>query len=370
VTGSVRPGVLLDVADLVVHFPVGGGLLRRPREWVRAVDGVSLEVRRGETMGLVGESGSGKTTVGRAIVRLNAPQRGTIRLDGEDLVRLRGSDLRRRRRRVQMIFQDPQSSLDPRQRIGQILAEPLILHGLAHGAARGTRIAELLDLVGLDPSFVDRYPHEFSGGQLQRIGIARALAVEPDLIVCDEPVSALDVSIQAQVVNLLKRLQSELGVAYLVIAHDLAVVRHLADTVGVMYLGKVVETGPAEVVYARPGHPYTMALLAAAPVPDAEIERRRRRVFLAGDIPSPINPPSGCRFRTRCWLTAQLENPEICATTEPPLASADGEAGLHRFACHFPAEARAHGPTLLLPAAEPRAAGETSPAWEPPPTEG
>ncbi len=273
-------------------------------------------------------------------MRINQPTEGKVTLAGEDLLALKGSDLRRRRRKFQMVFQDPYSSLDPRQTVGSILAEPLSTHNLATGRARRERVEELLRLVGLDPAFVQRYPHEFSGGQRQRIGIARALAVEPDLIVCDEPISALDVSIQAQVINLLERLQGEFGLTYLFIAHDLAVVRHISDRVAVMYLGKIVEVATSEELYRRPLHPYTTALLSAVPVPDARIEKARRRIVLKGDIPSPANPPSGCRFHTRCWLRERLGNPEICASTEPELLQvevADTDTG-HIAACHFTKE--------------------------------
>jgi len=352
---AVAPGEpLLKVEDLKVWFPITGGVLRRRTGWVYAVDGVSLTINAGETLGLVGESGSGKTTTGRAIVRINAPTAGKVTLAGEDLLSLGGSELRRRRRKFQMVFQDPYSSLDPRQTVGSILAEPLSTHKLFAGRARRERVEELLRLVGLDPAFVQRYPHEFSGGQRQRIGIARALAVEPDLIVCDEPISALDVSIQAQVINLLEKLQDDFGLTYLFIAHDLAVVRHIADRVAVMYLGKIVELASSEELYRRPLHPYTTALLSAVPVPDARVEKARRRIVLKGDIPSPANPPSGCRFHTRCWLRERLGNPEVCVTTEPKLEYAEGtgtEAG-HVAACHFASElADIIKPGTLLPLA-------------------
>ncbi len=331
---------LLRISDLRVHFPITSGILQRRSGWVRAVDGVDLALRRGETLGLVGESGSGKTTIGRAIVRLNEPRTGTITLDGTDLLTLKGNELRARRRDVQMVFQDPYSSLDPRHTVGDILGEPLSVHDLATGAARQERIAELLTMVGLDPAFIERYPHEFSGGQRQRIGIARALAVEPRLIVADEPVSALDVSVQAQVINLLEHLQERMGLTYLFIAHDLAVVKHIADRVAVLYLGKVVEIGPVDTLYAHPHHPYTIALLSAVPIPDARLERDRKRIILTGDIPSPANPPSGCRFHTRCWLRERLGNPERCASEEPALAPRPDRPGLST-ACHFPEEAAA-----------------------------
>jgi oligopeptide/dipeptide ABC transporter ATP-binding protein len=329
---------LLGVDDLIVHFPLGGGLLRKPRAWVKAVDGVSFEIHMGQTLGLVGESGSGKTTVGRAIMRLNEPIGGSILLDGEDILSLRGEALRRRRRKMQMVFQDPQSSLDPRQTVARVLAEPLSVHRLGSRASRRDRVAELLELVGLSAAFMGRYPHELSGGQLQRVAIARALAVEPAFIVCDEPVSALDVSIQAQVMNLLRRLQGTLGLTYLFIAHDLAVVRHIAQDVAVMYLGKVVELGPASDILSRPGHPYTIALLSAVPVPDAAVERRRRRLILTGDVPSPVDPPKGCRFSPRCWLRARLGNPARCAIEEPRLISVEGGHAGQAVACHYSAE--------------------------------
>lgn len=333
---SQRP--LLDVVGLRVYFPVTSGVLRRRTGWVHAVDGVTFSIARGETLGLVGESGSGKSTIGRAIVRIVEPQEGSIRLDGEDLLVLRGEKLRRQRRRFQMVFQDPYASLDPRRTIGATLAEPLRTHGLAPGRLRSARIAELLGLVGLDSKFENRYPHEFSGGQRQRIGVARALAVQPDLIVCDEPISALDVSIQAQVINLLERLQGEYGLTYLFMAHDLAVVRHIADRVAVLYLGKIVETAPADELYANPRHPYTIALLSAVLIPDTRAERTRRRIILRGDVPSPVTPPSGCRFHTRCWLRERLGNPELCVSSEPPLIAEAGGPPDHTTACHFSPE--------------------------------
>jgi oligopeptide/dipeptide ABC transporter ATP-binding protein len=344
----------LEVEGLRVWFPVLTGIFRRITGWVHAVDGVSLTIGRGETLGLVGESGSGKTTFGRAIVRIVEPREGSIRLDGVDLLALRGSELRRQRRRFQMVFQDPYSSLDPRQTVGEILAEPLRTHDLAEGPARTPRIDDLLHLVGLDPSFVNRYPHEFSGGQRQRIGIARALAVEPDLIVCDEPISALDVSIQAQVINLLEHLQREFGITYLFIAHDLAVVRHIADRVAVMYLGKLVEVGSSDALYARPLHPYSVALLSAVPVPDAVAERARRRIILKGDIPNPASPPTGCRFHTRCWLRERLGNPEMCASVEPGLSNPDPQQPDHLVACHFVSELLEMVPSGTLLPAEPK----------------
>ncbi|MFN8619159.1 MAG: oligopeptide/dipeptide ABC transporter ATP-binding protein [Chloroflexota bacterium] len=338
--------------DLKVWFPITSGVMRRRSGWVRAVDGVSFTIRRGETLGLVGESGSGKTTIGRTIVRITSPYSGRYTIDGEDMLALQGEDLRKRRRLFQMVFQDPYSSLNPRQTVGDILAEPLRVHGLASGADRTRRVAELLHLVGLDPRFVERYPHEFSGGQRQRIGIARALAVEPELIVCDEPISALDVSIQAQVINLLEQLQEELGLTYLFIAHDLAVVRHIADRVAVLYLGKIVEIASSDVLYREPLHPYTIALLSAVPVPDAYAERSRQLIILTGDIPSPVDPPSGCRFHTRCWLRERLGNPERCATEEPLLTTTPETLPDQAVACHFTAELRQHRPNVVVAPAD------------------
>lgn len=336
-TGTARP--LLEVEHLRVWFPVRRGVLRRRVGWAKAVDDVSFAVGQASTTALVGESGAGKTTTGRAVVRVQPVTSGTIRFKGEILTELVGSDLRRRRREFQMIFQDPFGSLDPRQTVADILAEPLAIHGLASARERATRVRELLSLVGLDPALASHYPREFSGGQRQRIGVARAIAVDPDLIVCDEPVSSLDVSIQAQVINLLTRLQAELGVAYLFIAHDLAVVRHIADRVAVMYLGRIVEIGSVEEVYANPAHPYTVALFSAALDPRAG---RRRRIVLAGEIPSLDRPPGGCSFHTRCWLRTRLGNPEICEQIEPTLRSVTGEGAV---ACHFAEETPRHEPT-------------------------
>jgi oligopeptide/dipeptide ABC transporter ATP-binding protein len=313
-----KPVLIVD--NLSVRFPIGSGLVRKAKGYVKAVNSVSFVINQGETLGLVGESGSGKTTIGRAIVRVNDPHEGSILLDGDELVGLSPKEMRPLRRKVQMVFQDPYSSLDPRQTVRQILVEPLVTHNLPLTNAQGEdRVAELLNLVGLDPAFASRYPHQFSGGQRQRIGIARALAVEPDLIICDEPISALDVSIQAQVVNLLESLKKRLGIAYLFIAHDLAVVRHISDRVAVMYLGGIVELTTSTELYENPRHPYTRALLSAVPVPDSTVEKARKRIILQGDIPSPTNMPSGCSFHTRCPLRTMLGNPEICSTERPEL---------------------------------------------------
>ena len=320
---------LLQVRNLVKHFPVLRGALGwAARKSVRAVDGVSFDVARGETFGLVGESGCGKSTLGKVIVRLEAATSGVIRFEGNDLMALRGAPLRRARRDVQMIFQDPYASLDPRMTVGEILAEPFAIHGLARGAERTRRIRALLESVGLTAAQAGRYPHEFSGGQRQRVAVARALALNPKLIVCDEPVSALDVSIQSQVINLLAQLQKELGLSYVFIAHGLAVVKHISDRIGVMYLGKLVEVAPSRALFARPAHPYTQALIAAIPVPNPRA--RRDRQVLEGDVPSPIDPPPGCRFHTRCPFAATVG--EKCRTVEPSLRSiGDG----HAVACHL-----------------------------------
>jgi oligopeptide/dipeptide ABC transporter ATP-binding protein len=303
---------LLQVDDLAVHFPMGRG---RDADVVRAVDGVSFEIERGETLGLVGESGCGKSTIGLALLRLVEPTRGGITFDGADLRRLSRRDLRRWRRRAAMIFQDPYASLDPRQPVGEAVGEALDIHDLHQGReARRTRIGDLLERVGLHPDVAERYPHEFSGGQRQRVGIARALACEPDFIVCDEPIAALDVSIQAQVMNLLAQLQRDLDLTYLFIAHDLAAVQHVSDRIAVMYLGRIVELADRVTLYSQPKHPYTQALLSAIPIPEPTRERSRQRLLLEGDVPSPMDPPSGCRFRTRC-----PEVFEACGRVEPAL---------------------------------------------------
>jgi oligopeptide/dipeptide ABC transporter ATP-binding protein len=327
---------LLSVRNLAKRFPVTGGILGRTLEHVHAVDGVSFDLAQGETLGLVGESGCGKSTTGRAVIRLRNPTGGVVRFDGRDLMSMSREELRLARRRMQIIFQDPYSSLNPRMTVNSIISEPLETHNLGSKSARQERVAELLQLVGLNPNYRNRYPHEFSGGQRQRIGVARALAVEPEFIVCDEPISALDVSIQAQVLNLLVELRERFQLTYLFIAHDLSVVRHISDRVGVMYLGKIVEVGPPDLLYAGPGHPYTRALLSAVPIPDPKTERRRKRVILTGDVPSPVNPPPGCRFHTRCWLYERLGRPEVCRTEEPPLRIVQPA---HQAACHFAEDA-------------------------------
>jgi len=329
---------LLEVRDVRVHFPITKGLLlRRVIGEVRAVDGVDLEVRRGQSVGLVGESGSGKTTLGRAVVALAKPTSGTIEFDGKDVWTLDRDERKRLRRRVQMVFQDPYASLDPRMTVGNSIAEPLDIHRLGTRADRKRRVGELLEIVGLHASHADRYPHELSGGQRQRVGVARALSLGPDLVVADEPVSALDVSIQAQIVNLLQELQRELGLTSILIAHDLAVVRHVSDTIAVMYLGRFVEWAQASDLYREPLHPYTIALLSAVPIPDPVAEATRERIVLQGDIPSPAAPPSGCAFHTRCWLRDKLGNPEACSSETPELRPM--RSG-HLVACHFAEEHR------------------------------
>jgi len=325
---------LLRVEDLKVYFPIKSGLvIDRHVGDVKAVDGVTFDITRGETLGLVGESGCGKTTVGRTILRLYDPTEGRIIFEGNDIARLAQREMRKLRGRMQMVFQDPYSSLNPRQNVGNLIAEPLKIHGIASGDDARRRAEELLDIVGLPKASTARYPHEFSGGQRQRIGLARALALNPDLIVADEPVSALDVSIQAQMVNLLEELQEEFDLTYLFIAHDLAVVRHISDRIAVMYLGRIVEVASADELYASPRHPYTIALLSAVPIPDPEIESSRERILLKGDLPSPANPPPGCRFHTRC----PFRQPERCDTEVPELRLlSDG----HLAACHYAEEIR------------------------------
>ena len=329
--GVDRP--LLQVEDLKVYFPIREGMIiERHVGDVRAVDGVSFSMRRGETLGLVGESGCGKSTTGRAIIRLYEPTAGRVLFDGVDITSLDKGGMRAMRRRMQMIFQDPYASLDPRMTAGGIIAEPLDIHDVGARRDRQERVRDLLQTVGLNPDYADRYPHEFSGGQRQRIGVARALALEPDVIVADEPISALDVSIQAQIINLLERLQGRLGLTYLFIAHDLSVVRHISDRIAVMYLGRIVELASSRDLNRTPLHPYTVALLSAVPIPDPVVEARRRRIILTGDVPSPVNPPSGCRFHTRCWLRLKLGNPEECATVDPEFRVL---GPMHEVACHF-----------------------------------
>ncbi|MGW1794809.1 ABC transporter ATP-binding protein [Streptomyces sp. NPDC001984] len=327
---------LLEVSGLTKHFPVKGGFpIRRTVGAVQAVDGVDLTVAVGESFGLVGESGCGKSTTGRLITRLLEPTAGRISYRGKDISRASRKELAPIRSEIQMIFQDPYSSLNPRQTVGKIISNPMEINGIEPAGGRETRVRELLEIVGLNPEHYNRFPHEFSGGQRQRIGVARALALEPKLIVADEPVSALDVSIQAQVVNLLQKVQKELGIAFLFIAHDLAVVRHFSQRVAVMYLGKIIEVGDRDSIYTRPRHPYTHALLSAVPEVNLTDDDSvgRERIRLAGDVPSPISPPSGCRFRTRCWKAQ-----DKCATEEPPLVRISGNRTGHLTACHFPEE--------------------------------
>ena len=327
---------LVSTEGLQVHFPITQGLIIERRVGaVRAVDGVSLDVRRGETLGLVGESGCGKSTFARAVIRLVDATAGRILFDGADITSLHGDGLRRIRGRMQMIFQDPYASLNPRMTIGSMLAEPVRLHRIASGAEADKRVKHLVELVGLPRNAINRYPHEFSGGQRQRAGIARALAVQPEFIAADEAVSALDVSIQAQIINLLAELQREFNLTYLFIAHDLSVVRHISDRIAVMYLGEVVELSPSKELYERPLHPYTVALVSAVPIPDPKVETKRKRMILRGDVPSPANPPSGCRFHTRCWLRRELGDPERCTTEAPELREL---VPGHAARCHFAEE--------------------------------
>jgi oligopeptide transport system ATP-binding protein len=325
--------VLLAVEGLKIWFPITEGIVfERHTGDIRAVDGIDFSLQRGETLGLVGESGCGKSTTGRGIIRLYKPTAGRIVFDGVDLATIEGDTLRRVRRRMQMIFQDPYASLNPRMNVGAIIGEPLDVHRIGKPSERRDRVRELLATVGLNRDFADRYPHEFSGGQRQRIGVARALSLNPDLIVADEPISALDVSIQAQIINLLERLQGQFDLTYLFIAHDLSVVRHISDRIAVMYLGRIVETATSRDLNRTPLHPYSVALLSAIPVPDPAVESKRRRIILRGDVPSPAAPPSGCRFHTRCWLREALGKPEVCETEDPPLRVV---AARHEVACHF-----------------------------------
>jgi len=320
---------LLEVRNLVKHFGITKGMFGRSAGAVQAVDGISMSIGRGETVGLVGESGCGKSTAGRAILQLHRPTSGEVLFEGRDLTKLGDRDMRLMRRHMQMIFQDPYASLNPKMTVAEIVGEPLKIHRLSSPQGWRARVDELLDLVGLKPAHAGRYAHEFSGGQRQRIGIARALAAEPKLIVCDEPVSALDVSIQAQIVNLLEDLQQRLGLTYLFIAHDLSVVRHISNRVAVMYLGRIVEIADSDDLYERPLHPYTQALLSAVPIPDPLVEKQRKRVILTGDVPSPVNPPSGCRFRTRCPMAM-----DICSRVDPP----NYEVAGRKVACHLHAD--------------------------------
>ncbi len=335
---------ILKVQNLAKHFPVTRGIVfQREIARLKAVDDVSFEIKAGQTLGLVGESGCGKSTLARCIVRLLEPSSGSIEFQGQDITRLTGSAMRRVRRDLVMIFQDPMSSLNPRMRVSQVIGEPLEIHKVGTSTTRKARVMELLELVGLNPEHYNRFPHEFSGGQRQRIGIARALALEPKVIVCDEPVSALDVSVQAQIINLLEDLQAEFGLTYLFIAHDLDIVRRVSDEVHVMYLGKVVEHGTDEDLYEHPHHPYSAALLSARPEPDPDKARARTHIVLEGDVPSPLNPPSGCRFHTRCPRAQP-----VCTEVQPELA---GPTSLHEWACHYPVEVwpLAHPEDIRLP---------------------
>jgi oligopeptide/dipeptide ABC transporter ATP-binding protein len=331
-TGPAGDGdVLLRVENLVKYFPVkSGNPFQRARDFVHAVDGVSLEIRSGETLGLVGETGCGKSTLARCVARLYDITSGRVTFDGQDISTLSARRMRPYRREIQMIFQDPYGSLNPRRRVGSIIGDPFAIHKIAKGADRKRRVQHLMELVGLNPEHYNRFPAEFSGGQRQRIGVARALAFTPKLIICDEPVSALDVSIQAQIINLLADLQADLGLTYIFIAHDLSVVRHVSNTVAVMYLGKVVEQSPVEQLWAHPRHPYTDALLSAVPIPDPQHAGQRERIILVGDVPSPINPPPGCRFHPRCPKARQQ-----CVDDEPELTPRLGDAAAHMAACHF-----------------------------------
>ena len=324
---TTQGDTLVDVRGLKVYFPVTAGLIfQRKVADIKAVDGVSFQIRKGETLGLVGESGCGKSTTGRAILQLYRPTEGTIKFGDVELTEIKGGELRRMRRKMQMIFQDPYASLNPRMSVGAIVGEPLAIHGLAKGKDRRERVAELMRIVGLNPYYASRFPHEFSGGQRQRIGVARALAVEPDFIVADEPVSALDVSIQAQIINLLEDLQEQFGLTYLFIAHDLSVVRHISDRVAVMYLGKIMELTGRDELYENPLHPYTKALLSAVPIPDPDMEKTRERIILTGDVPSPMRPPPGCVFHTRCPIAI-----DECRTELPEWREVSKD---HWVACH------------------------------------
>lgn len=333
-TVASSPQALVEVRDLKVHFPIRRGLLRRQVGAVRAVDNVSFDVYEGETLGLVGESGCGKSTTGLALLKLQAPTAGNVRFRGQEVTTLPESQMRALRRHMMMVFQDPYSSLNPRMTVGSIIGEPLSVHQIGTSAEREARVQELLRLVGLNPAFINRYPHEFSGGQRQRIGLARALATSPAFIVADEPISALDVSIQAQVVNLMSDLKAQLGLTYLMISHDLSMVRYISDRVAVMYLGQIVELGSRDAVFDQPLHPYTRALMSAVPVPNPKLERQRRRIILEGDVPSPARPPAGCRFNPRCAFAR-----DICRQEEPALRVLGVNNGVeHRVACHLAEE--------------------------------
>ena len=353
---SAGTDALVQVEDLKVYFPIRSGLVFESKVGdIKAVDGVTFDIKPGETLGLVGESGCGKTTVGRTILRLYDPTEGRIIFDGQDIANLKPKDLRGLRRRMQMVFQDPYSSLNPRQNVGNVISEPLRVHGIAKGEELEERVRHLLDVVGLPRSAGNRYPHEFSGGQRQRIGLARSLALNPDLIVADEPVSALDVSIQAQIINLLEDLQDEFHLTFLFVAHDLAIVRHISDRIAVMYLGKIVEIAPAGELYDLPLHPYTRALLSAVPIPDPAIETKRERIILRGDLPSPASPPSGCRFHTRCPFV----QPELCLDVVPELRILRPD---HVVACHYAEDIEAgkiklHDPEEVVDAVGPARSG-------------
>ncbi|GGB72244.1 peptide ABC transporter ATP-binding protein [Knoellia flava TL1] len=323
--------VILKADNLYKHYPIKGGVLRTTVGHVKAVDGVSFELQRGETLGIVGESGCGKSTLGRVLMRLEEPTSGTVNFDGVDMYSQGGSAMRKLRRDIQIVFQDPYTSLNPRKTVGDIIGEPFEIHpDVVPKGGRKKAVQELLEMVGLNPEHINRYPHQFSGGQRQRIGIARGIALRPKVLICDEPVSALDVSVQAQVINLMEKLQDELGLSYIFIAHDLSVVRHISDRVGVMYLGRMVELGTEEEIYQRPTHPYTQALLSAVPVPDPTMRGKREQIVLTGDVPSPANPPSGCRFHTRCFKAQ-----DRCKVDDPELVNRPDGAGEHRSACLF-----------------------------------
>ncbi len=357
-------GPLVELDDLRVWFPIKSGVVfDRHVGDIKAVDGVSLAIGRGETVGLVGESGCGKSTVGRAMLRLYEPTGGRVLFEGTDVTHLPESQLRQLRRQMQMVFQDPFASLNPRHSVGRTIGEPLRVHGISRGREVSTRVREILEVVGLPPDAANRYPHEFSGGQRQRVGLARALALNPSLVVCDEPVSALDVSIQAQIVNLLENLQEEFGLTYLFIAHDLAVVRHISDRIAVMYLGKIVEVAPADDLYDNPLHPYTLTLLSAIPIPDPVVERSRRSIRVQGDLPSPANPPTACRFHTRCPFVQETR----CRDEEPLLRELEG----HQVACHFAEDIRAGviTPVERAPVLDADVDESRAPApYDPPPT--